>query len=184
MNERCRCGSRRLAKSNSGLCRKCWIIEHDPALRERYTCEDCGKKLYRKAKSRRCVSCGARAKNGQGEKANNWRGGRRLGTNGYIYEWVPEDHHFAKEMRDCRGTILEHRLVMAEKLGRPLKHNEHVHHRNGNKTDNHLDNLELIAPQHHRLTTSLEIRLRQLEQLLMKYRIEIPPWPRKSAPKI
>lgn len=43
-----------------------------------------------------------------------------------------------------------HRVIMEEHLGRPLEKNEHVHHINGNKRDNRLENLELIDGRTHR----------------------------------
>jgi hypothetical protein len=41
------------------------------------------------------------------------------------------------------GIVLQHSAVMGEALGRPLRNGETVHHKNGNRSDNRLSNLEL-----------------------------------------
>jgi len=44
---------------------------------------------------------------------------------------------------DENGRIREHVYFMSEHLGRPLKKGENVHHKNGVRDDNRLENLEL-----------------------------------------
>ncbi len=64
---------------------------------------------------------------------------------GYLLVYCPEYPPAKKS-----GYVLEHRLVMANYLGRPLKPEEHVHHINGNKKDNRIENLEIVSNAEHR----------------------------------
>lgn len=57
---------------------------------------------------------------------------------GYIYLRKP-NHPFAQK----KGYIAEHRLVMEKKIGRYLTKEEAVHHINGIRDDNRIENLEL-----------------------------------------
>jgi hypothetical protein len=80
------------------------------------------------------------------ERHPDWNGGRFVNDRGYV-DALSDDPRFAS-MRGSDGYILEHRLVMAQALGRPLKRHETVHHIDGNRRHNALSNLELRQGKH------------------------------------
>lgn len=63
---------------------------------------------------------------------------RKLSDEGYVLLWMG-----AGEYRR-----LEHRVVMEQQIGRPLHPDETVHHRNGKRDDNRIQNLELWSSKH------------------------------------
>lgn len=77
----------------------------------------------------------------RGETHPNWKGGRVIDRNGYV-------RILTRRGAGHNKYELEHRLVMEETLGRKLSDYETIHHKNGNKTDNRPENLELWAGRH------------------------------------
>lgn len=69
--------------------------------------------------------------------------GKIINSNGYAMV-MKKGHPFS----DKSGYILEHRYVMEQSIGRYLYTHETVHHKNGNKLDNRIENLQLRSSQH------------------------------------
>lgn len=67
---------------------------------------------------------------------------------GYAYVIVDDDDTVCAPMRGRSRYVLEHRVVMARSLGRSLAPHETVHHINGDRLDNRVDNLELRSGRH------------------------------------
>ena len=73
-----------------------------------------------------------------------WKGGEILNSQGYILVYSP-NHPY----KDKRNYIREHRLVMEKYIGRFLLPSEVIHHINGIKTDNRIENLKIVSNEEH-----------------------------------
>jgi len=106
-----------------------------------------GKKHSDKNKQKTKEATRARVLGQCGVNNNNWKGGRREGSDGCIRIYSP-NHPFCTKDK----YVVEHRLVAEKKLGRFLEPIEVVHHRNGKKSDNKWDNLFVFEnnPEHIR----------------------------------
>lgn len=108
-----------------------------------------------------------------GFRNRNWKGGRQKARHGYIRVWVDKSSPLFP-MCDHHGTMFEHRLVMAQHLGRCLEPDEVVHHINGVKSDNSLENLELVSSRKEHLPSMrMQQKIKELEKQvrLLKWQI-------------
>lgn len=139
-------------------------------------CESCGTEFWsppsmdgKRFCSRQCYEAQRIKASGAGREHN----GREAISDhsGYIRIWQP-DHPAASQ-----GRILEHRWVVEQSLGRYLRSDEHVHHKNGKKWDNRLENLEVLGHGEHSSLSGRE-RHRQIEDAqaeLAEYRRRFGP---------
>lgn len=146
-----------------------------------YKCGKCGKERWvicskngnmKLSKRNPCRSCGMR-----GHRPHIWKnGGRSKSPHGYILIRLNRDSPYFC-MCNSNGSVFEHRLIMAKHLGRVLEKWEVVHHINGIKDDNRIENLELLPSDSEHTpdfllknyVRRLEIKYRKLQVELSKY---------------
>lgn len=89
-------------------------------------------------------------------------GKKRRTGNGYVIMHWPEHPNSRKD-----GKVFEHSVVMSEFLGRPLAEFENVHHKNGIRDDNRIENLELwtkVQPPGRRVRDAIIYANKIIEQ--------------------
>ena len=112
-----------------------------------HKCKVCGQSFWKRPShpklhcSRDCGRVSQRKK--MLAKRNGQPGGKHVDSQGYVRLYFPEHPEVMKDR-----CIKEHRYVMEQVIGRLLHKGESVHHRNGIKTDNRPENLELWRGVH------------------------------------
>jgi hypothetical protein len=121
--------------------------------------------VYRRLRELRITRSNSESHKGQ--KPGNYKG-RYLDGHGYVVVHMPENHPYrcmSGRSRYGSGYVREHRLVMAQHLGRPLESWEVVHQINHDRKDNRIENLQLMKSQtHHQGETLMHSHLCDMKQ--------------------
>ena len=135
-------------------------------------CVDCGEVRWspkmvvnREGFSGRCRKCANKIINNNNSKGWHYVSG------GYVEVKLHKDDPYY-DMANRRGYVLEHRLVMARKLGRCLRPSEVVHHKNHIRSDNRECNLTLENKSDHDLISLLELQVAQLRSRISELESE------------
>ncbi len=156
-------------------------VKHINGLKYIWTaCDNCGKERWvwtikGQPRNKLCRICGNKV------FLKGFKTGRRETSQGYVKIWLNKDNPF-HPMTDKTNTVEEHRLVVAQHLGRCLEPWETVHHKGTkypigskeDKRDNRFENLELFPSSYgHNATTKMQNYIKKLEIEVNRLRNEL-----------
>lgn len=140
-----------------GMCRYCygrkWFSSKQMSSWNK-TCKVCGIKYFEKRGSKYCKPCAYKVLIDNHRKRYRVKHGvpldkpflnKKPNGSGYIspqgYKMISKPGH--PNAKSKQGQIAEHTFIMSEHIGRPLTKKESVHHKNGIRSDNRIENLEI-----------------------------------------
>ncbi|MBS7835160.1 HNH endonuclease [Wohlfahrtiimonas chitiniclastica] len=115
----------------------------------------------------------------KGEANHFYKFGRSIDLDGYVEVRAPDNHPYAR----TTGSILEHRLVMEEKIGRYLDPLEVVDHIDGLTLHNHPSNLRLFADNATHLKMTISSQLPNWSDAGIE-KMKVPYYQRKEYPLV
>lgn len=155
VTRRCACGREFVVPKASYHRKRCWdcLPLGNKGARVGVPCAMCGKMFDLTPGRERDLRkrglrffCGDPCRGQRGPTRNGGRGLRYVNEDGYMMVYVPPTDrppHLKHKV-----DHLEHRVVMARIIGRHLEPEETVHHRNGDRSDNRPENLQLRGGRH------------------------------------
>jgi hypothetical protein len=101
--------------------------------------------------------------------ATQLRKGEELRVIREKFQWYVTPAGYVRRSKPGGGSEYQHRVVMEESLGRELFPDENIHHKNGNRSDNRIENLELW-PTKQPAGQRVEDKLEWADEMIARYR--------------